>query len=154
MDISARCEGLRYPTEALEADAERLLLALELPEAELSLVLCTDPFIRRLNKQYRGKDQPTDVLSFAMQEGQKMGEATVLGDLILSVDTARRQATEHGHRVEEELRILLVHGLLHLLGYDHIRPADAVRMRAEEARLLALLDAPSIGLIQRAGERQ
>ena len=150
MDLSTRCEGLRYPTEALEADAERLLLALDLPEAELSMVLCTDAFIRRLNKQYRGKDQPTDVLSFAMQEGQKVGEATVLGDLILSVDTARRQATEQGHRVEEELRILLVHGLLHLLGYDHIRAEDAVRMRAEEARLLLLLQSPSVGLIQRA----
>jgi probable rRNA maturation factor len=151
MDISARCEGLRYPTKALEAEAEFLLSTLELPDAELSIVLCTDPFIRRLNKQYRGKDQPTDVLSFAMQEGQKVGESSLLGDLILSLDTARRQAQEHGHTVEEELRILLVHGLLHLLGYDHIRPEDAPRMQAEETRLLRLLNASSVGLIQRAG---
>jgi probable rRNA maturation factor len=66
------------------------------------------------------------------------------------VDTARRQAAEHGHRVDEELQILLVHGLLHLLGYDHIRPEDALPMRAEEARLLTLLQSPSAGLIQRA----
>ena len=76
----------------------------------------------------------TDVLSFAMQEGVVFSDDPVLGDLVISVETAARQAEEQGHDLDAELRVLLVHGLLHLLGYDHeVDEAEAAEMRAAEA---------------------
>jgi len=84
---------------------------------ELSIVLVSDPQIKRLNKLYRNKDKPTDVLSFPI--GEKVNGWLILGDIVISVDTAKRQAQELGHSLEEEIKRLLVHGLVHLLGYDH-----------------------------------
>jgi probable rRNA maturation factor len=97
--------------------AHRALEVLGLNKMELSIVLVSDPQIRRLNKLYRNKDKPTDVLSFPI--GEKVNGWLILGDIVISVDTARRQAQELGHSLEEELKRLLVHGLVHLLGYDH-----------------------------------
>lgn len=97
--------------------AHRALEVLGLSKAELSIVLVSDPQIRRLNKLYRNKDKPTDVLSFPI--GEKVKGWLILGDIVISVDTARRQAKELGYSLEEELKRLLVHGLVHLLGYDH-----------------------------------
>lgn len=151
MPVEVRVERIRIATDATQNDAELLLNVLGYSEAELSIVLCDDPFIRKLNRQYRHKDQPTDVLSFAMQEGQTQGmQEAILGDIIISLDTARRQAAEQGHPVATELRILLVHGLLHLLGYDHILPGPAAEMRAKEQELLAALTLSLPGLIARA----
>ncbi len=126
--------------ERLETDAEALLALVGLPDAELSVVLCDDAFIRPLNAEWRGKDQPTDVLSFPQDDD------VVLGDVIISVETATRQAAELGHPVEHEVRALLVHGLLHLLGHDHHDPAEAAEMRAEEEKLLV-----GLGLVGAAG---
>ena len=125
----------------LAADAEAALAHLGLAGAELSLVLCDDATIHALNRDYRGVDRPTDVLSFAQEEGEPAGSAgvRVLGDVAISLDTAERQAREQGHAVEIELRVLLVHGLLHLLGHDHGEPEEAAAMRAAEADLLARL---------------
>lgn len=136
---------------AVRTDAEWLLQRLDLGGAELSLVLCDDAFIRPLNRDYRGKDAPTDVLSFAMQEGEDLlADDPVLGDLVISVETARRQAGEQGHDLGAELRVLLVHGLLHLLGYDHeVDEAEAAEMRAAEAKLLGEMGGAP-GLITRA----
>jgi probable rRNA maturation factor len=97
--------------------AHRALEVLGLSKAELSIVLVSDAQIKRLNKLYRNKDKPTDVLSFPI--GEKVEDWLILGDIVISVDTARRQAQELGHSLEEELKRLLVHGLVHLLGYDH-----------------------------------
>jgi probable rRNA maturation factor len=97
--------------------AHRALEVLGLNKAELSIVLVSDPQIKRLNKLYRNKDKPTDVLSFPI--GEKVKGWLILGDIVISVDTARRQAKELGYSLEEELKRLLVHGLVHLLGYDH-----------------------------------
>jgi probable rRNA maturation factor len=97
--------------------AHRALEVLGLNRAELSIVLVSDAQIRRLNKLYRNKDKPTDVLSFPI--GEKVNGWLILGDVVISVDTAKRQAQELGHSFEEELKRLLVHGLVHLLGYDH-----------------------------------
>ncbi|MBL8615464.1 MAG: rRNA maturation RNase YbeY [Deltaproteobacteria bacterium] len=125
--------------EALRADAQRLLATLGHEGAELSIVLCDDAFIQPLNRDWRDKDQPTDVLSFPQSEAHTP-EGGLLGDLVISVETAASAAGRLGHRVEEELQVLLVHGLLHLLGFDHEQgEAEAARMRAEEERLLALL---------------
>ena len=131
--------------------AHRLLVSIEDGEAELSIVLCDDPYIQQLNRQHRQIDRPTDVLSFAMQEGDGLlADDNVLGDLVISIETAQRQADELGHPLTHELRVLLVHGLLHLLGYDHETSVDdAAEMRAAERKLLARLGHEEPGLIER-----
>ena len=106
-----------------------------MPEAELSILLCDDPTIHGLNREYRDKDRPTDVLAFSMREGEGGAlHAHLLGDVVISMDTARRQAEEHGRTIVAEVTFLLAHGLLHLLGYDH-------RTRVEERRMSARTDA-------------
>jgi probable rRNA maturation factor len=113
--------------------------ALALADAELSVVLTDDARIHELNRVYRGKDKPTDVLAFAMREGE-FGEvgSELLGDVIVSVETARRQAKERGHDVLAEVTMLLTHGILHLLGWDHETVAKDRKMRAETNRLVAI----------------
>lgn len=111
---------------------------------EVSLVFCDDAYIRNLNRDYRGKDQPTDVLSFALNEGEEPeivdGPAQVLlGDIIISLETAARQAEEYNHSLEREVAYLTVHGMLHLLGYDHMTEEDKAEMRMEEEHVLSLL---------------
>jgi probable rRNA maturation factor len=109
---------------------------LQLQNREISFVLTDDKRIHQLNKVYRDKDRPTDVLAFAMQEGELAELAgAVLGDVIVSVPTARKQADERGASVLDEVTMLLAHGLLHLLGWDHDTPAKDRRMRAETDRL-------------------
>lgn len=145
----AACEA---QLEALEADARALLAHLGIAPAVLSVLLCSDAFIRPLNAEWRGKDAPTDVLSFSQREGEgARSDDPVLGDLVISLDTASRQAAALGHTVESELRVLLVHGLLHLLGLDHeAGPAEAAEMEAREIELLGLLGEPRPSLLRRA----
>ena len=114
------------------------------PSTEVSLVLASDEYIHALNREYRGIDTPTDVLSFALNEGDEPvvfdgPEEILLGDIIISMDTATRQATEYGHSLERELAYLTVHGILHLLGYDHMVEEEKWEMRREEERVLSLL---------------
>jgi probable rRNA maturation factor len=104
-------------SKLLSKIAHRALEVLGLSKVELSIALVSDVQIKRLNKRYRNKDKPTDVLSFPI--GEKVEDWLILGDIVISVDTAKRQAQELGHSLEEELKKLLVHGLVHLLGYDH-----------------------------------
>jgi probable rRNA maturation factor len=104
-------------SKLLSKIAHRALEVLGLSKVELSIALVSDAHIKRLNKLYRNKDKPTDVLSFPI--GEKVEDWLILGDIVISVDTAKRQAQELGHSLEEELKRLLVHGLVHLLGYDH-----------------------------------
>jgi probable rRNA maturation factor len=124
-------------------DARRVLRALDETAADVTISLVDDAAIHRLNRTYRGKDTPTDVLAFAMREGPRVaGDAAELGDVVISIDTARRQAARRRCPPAAEVRTLLIHGLLHLLGYDHERSgADARRMRRLERRLAALLAA-------------
>jgi probable rRNA maturation factor len=115
-----------------------MIRALQLDKAEVSFVLTDDERIHQLNKLYRGKDRPTDVLAFAMHEGEFASLAGhVLGDVIVSVPTARKQALSSRTPVLDEVTMLLAHGLLHLLGWDHETAAKDRRMRAETARLCA-----------------
>lgn len=153
MDIYLSSED-KDVTPAMEAAvvgwAELLLSKLGLPEVELSIVLCSDPFIHQLNQSYRGVDAPTDVLSFAMGDGEDADlNPDVLGDVVISLDTADRQAQEHGHPLDTELQVLLVHGLLHLLGFDHEEPEERAEMQGREAELLGWLKAGPVGLIAR-----
>ena len=107
---------------------------------EVSILLTDDEGITILNRDYRDIDGPTDVLSFSQLEGEDEfapdEEESVLGDVVISVETAERQAGEAGKNVEEEIDMLLVHGLLHLLGYDHAEAADAEKMFARQAEIL------------------
>ncbi len=103
-----------------------------------------DESIRKLNFEYRDKDAATDVLSFALNEGDEPDivdgpEEMLLGDIIISLETASRQAEEYGHSMDRELAYLLVHGMLHLLGYDHMTEEDRTEMRFEEERILSKL---------------
>jgi rRNA maturation RNase YbeY len=126
-------------------------LGLAPARAQVSVSLVGTARMTTLNARYRGKRRPTDVLSFAPP--REIGQATgFLGELVICADVLRRQAREVGHRPEQELLVLLVHGLLHLLGYDHERSASANRAMARlEARLLKKLGrAISPGLISRA----
>ncbi len=100
---------------------------------DLTLILADSACLRRLNKRYRNIDKVTDVISFAMQEGQAPPVADAnLGDIYISLPRTRRQAREYRVSFEEELKRLVIHGLLHLIGYDHIKPGQAVRMHKKE----------------------
>lgn len=115
-----------------------VLRHLDQTRVELSLALVTDPEIHVLNRQYRGKDKPTDVLSFPLAD--KL-QPSLLGDVVISVETAARQAQRRGHSLREELQILLIHGVLHLLSYDHeISRSEAIRMHRKEREVKATLE--------------
>lgn len=107
---------------------------------DVSIIFTDDSEIHELNRDYRGKDKPTDVLSFSMREGGHPSE-TMLGDLVISVDTAKVQAKKYGVSFRDEIRRLLIHGTLHLLGYDHenVSKAEAQKMRRLERRLYGLI---------------
>ena len=115
-----------------------MLEAMERETAELSILLCDDATMRALNRDYRGKDRPTDVLAFAIREGQH-GELAgeLLGDVVISLDTARRQASDGDRTIVAEVTFLLAHGLLHLLGYAHRAAAELRRMNALTDGLVA-----------------
>ncbi|MCD5398023.1 rRNA maturation RNase YbeY [candidate division NPL-UPA2 bacterium] len=104
--------------------------------AEVSIVLVTDNYIKDLNRKYRGVEEATDVLAFPMQEGEFSGlHPHLLGDVVISVERAREQAREFGHRFEEELNLLTIHGLLHLLGYDDQTDKDRKKMEVREKEI-------------------
>lgn len=116
---------------------------MECPDSELSLTIVGDRSIRRLNRDYLERDKPTNVISFAMQEGL-FGELNpaVLGDVIISADTAAREAEEGGMPFFVRLSFLLLHGILHITGYDHERSgeSEARRMEAKEREIFGLLE--------------
>jgi probable rRNA maturation factor len=108
-------------------------------KAEVSLVVTDDAEIRRLNRQYRGVYRPTDVLSFAMNEGASIpspADGMMLGDIVISAERAQAQARRYGHGILREMAFLTVHGMLHLLGYDHGTRRDAREMEALQKRIL------------------
>lgn len=109
------------------------------PQAELTVVLTGDARLRALNRQYRGIDKPTDVLSFG--DVEQMGESgnLYLGDVVISVPRARAQAKAAGHSLSAELQLLAVHGALHLLGHDHATPAQRRKMWAAQDAILQQL---------------
>jgi len=119
-----------------------MLESLDLRDAELSILLCDDLTIRKLNRRYRNKNKATDVLAFPMQEGP--GPAShpgLLGDVVISLPTATRQAAQHDRPIIEEVTFLLAHGLLHLLGYDHGNKREEREMKARTEDLLAAVGA-------------
>ena len=130
--------------EAAFAGAARAVLdAVASADAELSVTIVSDAAIAELNHRWRGKQRPTDVLSFPAGEAPRIdGSPRLLGDVVISLDTARRQAADGGWTLLEEATRLLLHGVLHLLGFDHeAGAAEAERMSAEERRVVAALRA-------------
>ncbi|HHK60133.1 MAG TPA: pyridoxine 5'-phosphate synthase, partial [Desulfobacterales bacterium] len=118
-----------------------LLAACGRTGAELSVLITDDPGIAELNSAWRGRQGPTNVLAFAMQEGEPLGQETILGDVVISLDTAAREAAAQGISLHQRVAELLVHGLVHLLGLDHERsPEEARRMAAMERDLLERLN--------------
>ncbi|MBQ8417862.1 MAG: rRNA maturation RNase YbeY [Phascolarctobacterium sp.] len=113
---------------------------------EVDITIVDDEEIHQLNRDYRNVDRPTDVLSFALDEDDEdepellEGQLHLLGDIIISAETATRQAEEFGHGLEREIVYLAVHGLLHLLGYDHMVEEDKVIMRAKEEEALRAIN--------------
>jgi probable rRNA maturation factor len=149
--LKSETPGARRYLRAVSADARALLSLLSLDNCELSLVLTGDSPIRELNRAFRGKNRSTDVLSFPQLDDcaavrpeyaavHHETEPAALGDVVISVDTALRQAERFGVSPESRLRTLLIHGVLHLLGYDHEKSrTDARRMFAQERELAAAL---------------
>lgn len=119
---------------------KRVLDDLACDKRELSILFTDDTHIRELNRQYRAKDRPTNVLAFPMSDDFSDVESGMLGDIVISVDTAIRESEGTGETAEEAVCRLLIHGLLHLLGYDHERSEEDEKiMTKEEARLGMLI---------------
>jgi probable rRNA maturation factor len=134
-------------TRRLRAAARTILRSEGAPRAEVSILLTDDAAIHEMNRRYRHRDRPTDVLSFA-QRDHAPGAPSVprpprrnelLGDVVISVQTAARQAEQHGIPLEEELALLTVHGILHLLGYDDSTEDEAEEMRVRERAALKVI---------------
>jgi probable rRNA maturation factor len=141
-------------TPALRRRAELMLRALALPDAELSIVLCDDATIHALNREHRRRNKPTDVLAFALREGEPLtGAEALLGDVVISLETAQRQAVERKHALWDEVTLLLAHGLLHLVGYDHRTDAEERRMNARADMLIAASRTRSPQIVRRAVDK-
>jgi len=128
--------------EALSATIDRAAASVLAAEAvpsgvEVSVALVDAGRIRELNRLYRGVDAPTDVLSFPMDDPHSGEPETVLGDVVIALPVAVRQAGEYGHTLAREVAYLTVHGVLHLLGFDHEEPEDRETMRRHEEAALA-----------------
>ncbi len=139
----------RIATRRIERAARTLLTAVGRPTAALSLSFVGDAAMRRLNREHRGKDRTTDVLSFPLHEPFAVpkragpgGPELLLGDIIISLDVAARQAARYDAALEREIERLLIHGVLHLLGHDHEQPHERSRMLREEKRLAAAIGLP------------
>ena len=119
----------------------------DVKDSEVSITLTDDKTIHELNRNYRGIDRPTDVLSFAFHESDEpeiitdgIDEAVdTLGDIIISVERAKTQAEDYGHSLRREIVFLTVHGMLHLLGYDHMEEADRLEMEKEQEYIMSQL---------------
>jgi probable rRNA maturation factor len=149
--LRVRLPRLAVQQASLMRVAELVLEAVGETQSELSVELVGDQRMRRLNREYRKKDRSTDVLAFAMRESDNPCP-TMLGDVVISVPTALRQASEAGRSLDHELAALLVHGVLHLCGYDHERnKKEAARMHRRERAILRTIG-PIPRLVTRRAE--
>lgn len=119
----------------IQKTLEASLKKMKINHVHVDVTLVSDAEMKKLNRKYRGKNKPTDVLSFG-QKDMKIGKTTILGDIIIAKETTTKQAKKAGHPVNSEYAMLAVHGLLHLLGYDHERINDEVVMFALQRKLL------------------
>lgn len=145
--IGKEPDTLEVPQEDVDAVRRAVLTVGRLYgalDAEVSVTLTNDAHIHALNRDYRGVDRPTDVLSFALTESEEpeifdAPGGVVLGDLVISLERAAAQAEEYGHSFLRELSFLTVHGMLHLLGYDHIEEEERLEMEEEQRHVMDAL---------------
>ncbi len=148
--ISSEPEKPGFPQELEDCVRQAIEKVGELydaADAEVSVTLTDNVHIHELNRNYRGIDRPTDVLSFALNESDEPEimdgpEVDVLGELVISVERAKEQAEEYGHSLRREIAFLTVHGMLHLLGYDHMEEADRKEMEEEQRYVMEALGIP------------
>jgi probable rRNA maturation factor len=141
VQIGNRQDNHRISKKKIRQTAGVILNALDCPEAELSILIVDDQQIAQLNHQYLKREGPTNVIAFPMRRGPFSDVAPdLLGDVVISADTAEREAQRAGISTQDRFDQLLIHGTLHLLGYDHEHsPADASKMQEKEKELLQLL---------------
>lgn len=137
--------GSGVDARALKRTMQSLLAAVDEGESSISVTLVDDAAIQRINAEHRGKDKPTDVLSFPLFDESSTDpeiDERLLGDIVISIDTARRQAADYDAPLQNEIYRLLIHGLLHVMGHDHMEAEERAEMEAEERRLAAAIDMP------------
>jgi probable rRNA maturation factor len=131
----SRCYFLNK--KKLEGIVKFILSRAGVKDANLSIVFATDREIKRLNSRYLGRDRATDVISFSMREGKRLKkDNSTLGDIVISVDRAKKQAERFGSTFKKEIYLYIIHGILHLLGYTDERPPERKRMQRKEAEIL------------------
>ncbi len=132
----------------------RVLAGERIPAAEAGVWFVDAPVIRALNHKYRGVDSPTDVMAFGLSDRRERRKpGALLGDVVIAVPVARHQARDLGHPLEVEIALLLIHGVLHLLDYDHATPRDARRMKTRERRYLRACGYDRFRQTRRIGQR-
>lgn len=141
ISISNRQKQVAIATSKIRRAAKKILEDLECGDHELSVVFLDDPTITQLNHQYFGRKRPTNVIAFPLTAGDKtLPSLRLLGDVVISAETARSQAKEAGVRVQDEILFLLIHGILHLVGYDHEgAAAERMKMERKERELFKLI---------------
>ncbi len=141
-----QCSDVELDRRAIRRDLRRGLRAAGLPDAEISLLFVDDEQMRSLNLEYRGISRTTDVLAFPQNDGllqspsSDEGPPLILGDIVISLPTARRQCSRYSHSIDAEIRRLMAHGIAHLFGHDHKHPLRARKMRAFERDLLKAMN--------------
>jgi rRNA maturation RNase YbeY len=141
-------QNIPIDTDLLKKDAEKILAFLGYKTFDLGILLASKEYIHELNKKYRNKDKPTDILSFAYYPDLKAGQKVVattkedqnLGDLIICPEYVQEDLNRWQQTFPERMRILLVHGICHLLGYDHIKDEDYAQMQEQETAILNMLE--------------
>lgn len=146
VSVLNRQDRVSIDRRKIGAAARRVLQALGYGGYELAVILADDQEITRLNRQHFRRNRPTNVISFPMMDETPVSvRAKMLGDVVISAETAEREAAEVGKKTEDEVLFLLIHGILHLAGHDHEKGrGDRVEMEAKERELLALLKDPSL----------
>ena len=138
-------KSVKLPTKELKIIIHNILESLGSEKSVIGITLVDDETIRKLNKKYRNKDKPTDVLSFYIEK-EIMARCNVppqndlIGDVVISVETAIKQAKDYKHSFEKEIKILLIHSILHLFGYDHIKGTQFSIMRKKEKEIFKLIE--------------
>jgi len=135
--IKNRQNRHRLPEQKIQTTARRILSALGYPDAQLSILIVDDDHIEKLNTAYLNHGGPTNVISFPMQEGQCSGiTPDLLGDVVISADTAHREAVDAGMKMNARFNQLLIHGILHLVGYDHVDSEEAAAVMEKKSNEL------------------
>jgi probable rRNA maturation factor len=141
VSIASPQESVLVDRKRMREVVQRVLSGEDVAEAEISLAFVDSPTIHQLNKRYLNHDKPTDVLSFPLSEP---GARRLMGELVIGAEVAQAEASSRGHDVQAELTLYVIHGLLHLCGYNDETAADAQKMRSRERHYLRLLGLPDI----------